>query len=90
MARRHKAFRLDSERIGQTREIVEQPDHLHGVVDFRVGESGGTQPFDRGAGQAPGIEGDLDGEIGQGPLFRVELGLAVVALDLLGEFAVAR
>lgn len=76
-------FEVDTQAVGDAIDVVEERDHLGGVVDGLVGEAQLPQMINVSLGYLGRCFRQLDGVIAQGPIDRGQLGLRIVGLDLL-------
>ena len=86
----HKVFGFDAERVRQPGKVVEQGHHLGGVVDLDIAPANRPQRIDCLARNLMDVARHLDGEIEQGTRLGINRSLAVISLDLVRQFGVAR
>ena len=86
----HKIFGFDAERVRQPGKVVEEGHHLGGVVDLDIAPANRPQRIDCLSRNLVDVARHLDGEIEQGTRLGINRSLAVISLDLVRQFGVAR
>ena len=79
----HTVFEVDAQAVDDTVDVVEERDHLGGIVDGLVGKAQLPQTINVSLSHCGRCFRQLDGMIAQGPIDLGQLGLGIVGLDLL-------
>ena len=84
----HPEFEVDAEAGGDAVDVIEEGNHLRGVVDGTVVEAELAQAVDVGRGYGVRRSCQLDGVVTQSTIDVGKLGLRVIGLDLLDPFGI--